>query len=599
VAAGRAAGLKEINFRGLSDRMASQIEISLVYSEFHDGAEATQEMLESHLRKYNRSQIIRLCCLANFLAQATAGFNSPLFTDLSLKLCFSAERVLQIVQKRRSNPGRSTFIRPAILLVLKTALAACKDEGIDPLAREQIAQFSEAFLMANEIQVFRPPESETDESVDVLVNFVGIMEYLQTSLKNQIVRSDLSVEIIEQLRTEDEFKQYFDLPERFEKDLDITIRSFRSCLLGILTKPLNVTPLSIPISGSDLDLAALLNALTLSPQYFAETKLPAEMIQRVFDAISIAPDELLEPCKKSRAALYDFTEIKNTPLIKLGDSYIITDIGFVAEKIETGPFWHVLSTLKSPKERRRALSFWGHVFERYTRQVLESTADSTKNTIYANPLFVPRTTNQQVCDLFIKCGSFLVLLECKGGFFSREAKYSGKSDLLDAAIESKLVKTDDDRSMGVEQLANSIGKLFSRKESAKVEDIDVSGVKWVYPVLLLRDEIGAAPELNRRLYRRFNTLINRKELTVKIPAFYCFSNAVLEYISTYLDQIRFTDVLDDRREADKNLYMPFWLVEIPVVAKVGKRQNQFFDAKFKAIMNEVTKELFDREFEVD
>ncbi|HEY1524742.1 MAG TPA: hypothetical protein VGH51_00780 [Candidatus Angelobacter sp.] len=577
--------------------MAAQMGVSLVYSEFHGGVEATQEMLETLLRQYDRDQVIRLCCLADFAAQATAGFHEPRFTDLLLTLCFPKHVVLQARQKRPSNPGRFVFIRHAVLLVLKTALAVCKN-GLDPFEPGQLPVFSDAFLMANEVQVYLlPTNPETDNSVNVLVNFVGIMEYLQTSLKNQIVRSNLSVEIIEELRQDPEFKQYFDLPERFENDLSISIRTFRNYLLGILTKPLNVRPTSIPMQGGNIDLTGMLNAITVSPAYFSQTKVSAETVNRVFNAISISPDELSEDCARTRKAVYDFTEIKNRPLIKLNNDYIITDIGFVAEKIETGPFWHVMSTLQSAKDRRRALSFWGHVFERYTKKILENTIDGGKNVLIANPLFAPKAEGQQVCDIFIRCGSFLVMIECKGGFLSRDAKYSGVPGILEAAIESKLIKTDDDRSMGVEQLANSISKLFDRKGLDTVDGYDVSGIKWVYPVLVLRDEIGAAPDLNRRLHQHFNMLIDRRELRAKIPGLFCLSNAALEHISTYLDQIRFTDILDDRKEADNNLYMPFWLVPIAVLEKAGRIKNKFFDTRFFAIMNEVTHELFSKKFE--
>ena len=89
----------------------------------------------------------------------------------------------------------------------------------------------------------------------------------------------------------------------------------------------------------------------------------------------------------------------------------------------------------------------------------------------------------------VVCGSDAIFIESKGATFSAAAKYGGDPELLQAEIEVKLIK-------GLKQLASAIVKVFDRKNPEAVSGADLSKIRRIFPVLVTRDDIGAAIYIN-------------------------------------------------------------------------------------------------------
>ena len=99
----------------------------------------------------------------------------------------------------------------------------------------------------------------------------------------------------------------------------------------------------------------------------------------------------------------------------------------------------------------------------------------------------------------------MVLLEYKGGFLSRTARYSGQLSAFTADVDKKFV--DDE---GCRQLAAKIVQLFAVSDSAHDGIMGLPTDKCtVAPVLVLQDHILRVPFLNCYLNKRFEEKLDR------------------------------------------------------------------------------------------
>ncbi len=328
----------------------------------------------------------------------------------------------------------------------------------------------------------------------------------------------------------------------------------------------------------------------MTRQWFGNTLNEEKLSCFLADSSSEVP-ELARRCETS-SSIYDFTPFREKPLFQIGDTCYPVDVGFLADKIETGPFWHVQRGLRG-KEAKRCLAFWARIFEGYVKWLLQDSVDNQKNRFVANPLFcAKKNEKREISDGVVQCGSFAVLIECKGGFFDREAKYGGDPEILRKAITEKLIRTDEREKKGIEQLASSINLLFARTTDEKAEDLAIGAAQWVYPVLIVREPLVDAPGINRLLNREFAKLKERRKLRVKVESLFCLSAADLEGISPLLMGTRLTDILDARKAGDRNLFMPFALAPNEIIEAKTEQGNGCIAQKFSEIMKEVAKQLF-------
>jgi hypothetical protein len=314
----------------------------------------------------------------------------------------------------------------------------------------------------------------------------------------------------------------------------------------------------------------------------------SEVLEKCLAQTASTPEDMREGVTKSFGT-EDFTVFRNRPIIRSGDHFFLLDLGFLVDKIETGPFWFVHQALPSGL-KQQSLSTWGDIVERYVNWLVAASVDTKLNRSFANPLF--SGTTHEVADTAILCGNNLALIECKGGFFNAKAKYSGISSEIFTEIQKKLVENEKGSPKGVQQLANSIDRAFSVGSSAAVDGLNIANVTTVFPMLLVRDDIGAAPVINTQLAQQFQSLIQGKQYRVVIKPLIVVSLKVFEYICRYLDSVSLTEILSARIAADPNLYMPFWLIPNAVLEQRGEKDNNFVNEEFWKIVVQISSMLF-------
>jgi hypothetical protein len=122
-------------------------------------------------------------------------------------------------------------------------------------------------------------------------------------------------------------------------------------------------------------------------------------------------------------------------------------------------------------------------------------------------------------------------------------------------LEKRLV-SGDDGAVGVGQLLNAIRNLATGSPSAIPEWL--KNIRKFIPLIVTKDDIGSAWEVNEFLNTRFESQFSRKEFKgYTITPLVSMGIATLERGIGWLAKMSFSKILEERIKADRQLRMPF------------------------------------------
>jgi hypothetical protein len=549
------------------------------WADFNGGRPSTLEEFRNYLSRYSRSEVVYLCCVLNHLLNSWEGPKLRFDTHAELlAIAFPPELASRLVEGSKDHQNRRlVFHRVQLLFVAKEALLSCTESGIDPLTAPYWGRFGAAFLMANDHLHFDAPEGmQEGEITESLPNFVLLQEYSgHNRFPHRVVRAHLMyTRFPEQLK---EHSDYLDMAAEFGK-CGLSLTEFESLCFAALTKYLN-----LDFERFNSNSAHFL----LADSYFQTTAIGADKIALFFREIAASADALLSAFKERNAGPIDFTALRDKPLYRHESSTHPFDPAFLAEKLETGPFWNVLRALPTNEKKQRLHRFWGVLFQEYLNWLLSSSVDQANNVYVPSPRYAE--TRQEVCDGAVLCGAKALLLEYKGTTFTAQAKYSGDAARLMNELENKLM-----RPKGVTQLAAAVNRLFDKRSPGAVDTIDTSKIRTIFPVLVTRDDITGAFLMNYLLNKKFKQMVNRKRLlgSVTIAPLFCLTADEVEYISPYLKDTPFSAILEAKYSVDRDLKMPFHLSENDVLTRRGERRSEVLYREYREISNRIKNELF-------
>src|SRR5208337_4012755 len=313
----------------------------------------------------------------------------------------------------------------------------------------------------------------------------------------------------------------------------------------------------------------------LTQGWYRTTPVLPRVLCMFLEEISATVDQFRALLGRKEQAPNDFTCFKSKPLLRDGDNYFLIDPIFLAETSESGMFWQI-NEAQPRASRLRFHASWGLAFERYINWLVTESADGVKNRFRPNPRFAD--SGEEVCDAVVVCGNSALFLESKGATFTADAKYGSEPGKLRKEIEEKFIH-DDKREVGIGQLALHIEQAFNRKSPRRIDGLDLAGIDKVFPVLVTRDDIGAALVMNAYLAFRFRQLFHRKAVSVTVTPPFSLSSQDIEMICGYLRDVAFSDLLEERYRNDRNLLSTFWAVDNSIVDRIGDREcRPFADA---------------------
>jgi hypothetical protein len=287
----------------------------------------------------------------------------------------------------------------------------------------------------------------------------------------------------------------------------------------------------------------------------------------------------------------DFTPFRERPLLKVGTSgYLPSDLINLAESFEAFPFWTVNKKISSSKKPDQLFGFWGAMFEQYVNRITQAIANPNLNECLLGSEFAK--DGEQVCDLLVRCGSDLVLIEAKGIMIVREAKYSGDASACFKEIERKFVHNEHGKNKGVSQLHASITRLFADKEPTT--NIDLTGITRVFPVLITLDSIGDNPLFSNILNLYFDAAALSKTCGVAVEKVLGIGIENYEYMTTYLSSVSLADLLSDwlANPPTPNWIGSYAMIDSAFVRSLGEQRNPYIYHRFKEVTDRVERTLF-------
>lgn len=575
-------GVRSVNMNQQSLLPTGNMNIGKVITANQVGFPDSDEHLTGILQSFNFDSVLKTLAGINLLLQTCENF-------------FAAENVLQrdfcsrYLRDQidwRGLTGGLVFGRQSTLYLLSESTRVSNplstrvpDTSID--ARNELAR---CYLIANKFLVTESSSLEKDPRKKVLVGLIQNIEYVIYSSLNHRIRNSI-VRTSEFLHLLQEQPLQFDLNEVFSHATGLTLKDYQYLIFRILQMYLNFSPEEI-LNGE-----ALLVDTKLSPTL---TSLHEKLIPHT--CISI--DELRDKAKKYSGLNNEFRLWREYPLIKIDENHVICiDIGFLLEKLQTGVFWTILKQLNKIEKSKgdNFIASWGEVFARYASSILKSGIDSQTPSI-EKYIISPKYTQKEEaeCTDIAVCGDdTLILLECKAAVLRADTKFSGNFDKFYAELKEKIIKgSDAEGAKGVKQLCNAIKSLTHLDETKRqrVEEIDMSKVKKIYPVLVLSDRIFSVPCMNWLLNSEFKDMrdgINRIG-HVEVMPLIVLTVEDIELLEPYLNNIPFHVHLEEwitQFNPEKSV-RGFSAYLYPLIQR-DVRENTFMDEKYNQLMSDV------------
>jgi len=484
-----------------------------------------------------------------------------------------------IAEGRDLENHRGVYHRRQLLFVSKQAILMCPEiGGKDPRVPPYSGEIGLVLLMANDLlhkglTHDGPTLLNADQMINVMSELIPIGEASgDFKAINKIVRSRLMVErFFPKAGTE--------IRKIFEERTGVALDEYFALCLATLCR------------YSDLDLKkyqADPGTFVLSEGWYRTTPVSPAVLASFLAEISATPEDFTKSLSQRQTATSDFTCFRSKPILRQNQDHFLIDSLYLAEKGESGVFWSVNEALPK-KERLRFHQDWGLAFEAYVNWLIAESSDESLNHIYPNPQF--SDTGDEVCDALLVCRDSLLFIESKGATFTADAKYGTDPAKLRDEIETKFVQNRES-GKGIGQLAARIAEVFDRKRPRAILGLDTSKINKAFPVLVTRDDIGAALVINAYLASRFRELFNRRSVSVTVTPPHILSAQDLEMICAYLREVSLADLLDERYRNDKGMFSSFWQVDNPIIDRIGERECKPFADATHAYFRRVAKTLF-------
>jgi hypothetical protein len=206
---------------------------------------------------------------------------------------------------------------------------------------------------------------------------------------------------------------------------------------------------------------------------------------------------------------FDFIPFRTKPLIRLSNNKLAClDLAFLIDQVHTGVHW-IMHDRLSRFKRNALFKAWGVLFEEYLHYLFEGMDTKLPIRYFRAPRWTKGTKDnieQESFDAIMAKNTVFFPMEFKGGFLSRNARYSADVNVFTSEMREKFG--------GPQQLAWKIGTLFSANEQNRsaIEHINVDAYEVVVPILVLHDHILQVPLLNWWLNLEFQRAMSNYEL---------------------------------------------------------------------------------------
>ena len=511
-----------MNQRGLT--RTGNIAVGAYITASDIGFSDSREDLTRILQTLNSEKTLIILAGINCLIQHSENFS---LTHAAFEKAFCSPILLNQIDYK--NPAGSFIFGRQPTLRLLTEVACLFDvySKSDMNQTEVKNELAISYLIVNGLSDEEESDSQNDLETDgeneqaalkrdVLVDFIPLSEYRIRPLASRST-SEFLVRTYELLCRLEKTDLNIDVNDIFYQATGLTLRNYYHLIALVVLKYLNLS-LEAILEGVESLFINFKGSPDLKPLY-----------DKLLPHTCISVNTLAAETEKSASLTNEFRLWRQYPLVRISeDSIICIDISFLLDKLQTGMFWIIRNQLKKRKkgDGQKIISLWGNVFEDYAASIIKRGINSQTPSMekcILNPKYMGKSENE--CTDVAVCGDdTLILLECKAPLLSAEVKFSGEFNKLRRELRTKLVETRTERGKtkikGIGQLWDAIQTLghTDRKKRRRVEGVDISKVKKIYPVLVLSDSVFGTPCMNWFLNSEFQRFVKnnalKKHLTI-------------------------------------------------------------------------------------
>ncbi len=425
---------------------------------------------------------------------------------------------------------RIVLSRITILYVAKQALMACPLVGRDIDTPWDDEQVMSCCLMANDLLLGRTP-SPADTIIDKAASLLPFNNYLPDPddpfeiPRNLLLINDIAPQLAG-IRSD-----YRDLAQEFHAATKLSPQEFCESAYCVAAKFIT-------------DLAAQNNpaGLVLTADYFRHTKIP-EALAEFVGHYTIALDALQQKLRKKPSLDDDFLIFQDHPLIEfLPGHHMCIDPGFLLDKAGKSFYWTLHAGTSPRKQQDHLLGYWAAVVEKYLQWLTERTYLGG-GTLASNPYF---PNGDEACDLMIKEGSRLVLIEIKASVLTAKAKYGFDANLLQEELLLKAIHGEDRKRKGIAQLSHNIQRFY---DGEPINGIKCDQISTIYPMIVFLDKSFTSPYLGP-LYKQHFDRARFKRRPLTTPP-YAITVSDFESILTRTYKHTLTDIVEDHHRHNR------------------------------------------------
>ncbi len=457
-------------------------------------------------------------------------------------------------------------------------------------------RLARAYLIANGLSDKEKLNSQNDLEIEaedqaalrrsVMVDFIPLVEYRMRPLSSRS-NSEFLVRTYELLCRLEKIDSNIDVNDLFYQATGLTLRNYYYLIALIVSKYLTLSLEKI-LEGEDSLFINFKGSPALKPLY-----------DKLLPHACISVNTLAAETEKSPNLTNEFRLWRQYPLVRLNENHIIcVDISFLLDKLQTGVFWIIRDQLEKLKkgDGQKIISLWGDVFEDYAASIIKRGINSQEPSVercILNPKYIGKGVNE-CTDIIVCSDDTLILLECKATLLSAKARFSGDFGKLRQELQTKLVETETrgerKKPKGVGQLWHAIQTLghTNKKERRKVEGIDISKVKKVYPVLVLSDRVFETPCMNWFLNSEFQRFVKHNDLKkhLEVMPLTVLTVEHLEELEPWLNDTPFYTHLDRWLKQFNQRDVRGFGDYTHSLHEYKPRENQFMSQQFDRIKDE-------------
>lgn len=374
---------------------------------------------------------------------------------------------------------------------------------------------------------------------------------------------------------------YFNIEQAFQTSSGLSIEQYLALCCATISHYLDLT----------FDKIVQTTNIALNKEWFTGAKIDRGAVEKFLTDVSAAPETMSETLTARNFGPTDITGFRDKPISKVGnDVFFAIDTKALTEKLDSGIFWKVHTSLASGKEKELLHNHWGKAFENYMNWLLEEACRNGPNQFYASPKYTKG--GEEVCDAIIIAGNEAVFLEYKGSTFTAESKYKGDLDELASEIKEKLIGTAVKRK-GVRQLSHAILSVFDKHHPNLVAGLDLAQINKIFPLIVTRDDVGGCLGLSHYLQIQAEQFFNRRKIKHKtVPPIFCLSSEEIEGVSPYLKEDPLPRLLNGWYKNDPGRYWSFQTISNPIIDLRGLKTNTSLDLISKMVFEDAIRMLF-------